>query len=843
MTGPQNEQTTAPERQPHSRGHFPVEILALAAILISIGGLCTVYAWLHQNWFIAEQDRLPESAAEAVVERGSELIGLKEPASAWRARLISGEASLADYLLRLFVSPEYLARNPDDQTFVIDASLALTGIRLNDAERTAAENRLATAGSRLVYLNGLLAGEGYSSRIPLANDQTRLRTLTMAGGRPAAGTEIVGLLPITAEARLTGRNASLKIYSDGQVRVSVAIDTDDPTVQNTYALEWDTRQEQPGSHRLAFLVLTGDGRGSWQELETYAVPSVTVLRKGQALSGWQGAASTSWYQLPTQEGNALLTVVGADRPLDLQLMDLHRQNLCSTLGLAGQTAALRGRTADADSYVRIQTGTGGDANYQLVAALAAAAPLEEPKRLLGVLQVQDQKILVQDEKGAQSWQDSGKYLVYNPTGRLARLELTLPDGRKAEIAGAFDSEDTQYGLYVTAETSRLQLAAAVMEGSAASLQIEMTAETGGKQILQPGQAIPLALSENRLRLVVSAFDGSQRTYDVSILRPPHSGGYQKTLEQFPFDYRSPLWLMHVQRPAWQFVAAPAGVSWTAFITAQDYKDRSLVSANSSPASWIEPGSPVYDGKSWKAATTRVIAYFADPRNFLNSVDVFQFEKLAYDAAAHTVTGLDNMFLDTFMVKGNAMGIDFASVLIDAGEQAGISPYYLASRIIQEMGRKGESALASGTLADYEGYYNYYNIGSTPNTAVPNGMVINGARFAKYGREADKGVITEDEKTWLLPWTTPQKAIIGGAIWIARSYVQIGQDTLYLQKFDLVKDGGYYNHQYATNIQMAWSEARNTRKAYSNLGLLDQAFIFQIPVFADLPAQATTLPEG
>ena len=46
-------------------------------------------------------------------------------------------------------------------------------------------------------------------------------------------------------------------------------------------------------------------------------------------------------------------------------------------------------------------------------------------------------------------------------------------------------------------------------------------------------------------------------------------------------------------------------------------------------------------------------------------------------------------------------------------------------------------------------------------------------------------ITPDEAAILLPWDTPEKAICGGALWIAKSYSEIGQDTLYFQKVDLI----------------------------------------------------------
>ena len=58
---------------------------------------------------------------------------------------------------------------------------------------------------------------------------------------------------------------------------------------------------------------------------------------------------------------------------------------------------------------------------------------------------------------------------------------------------------------------------------------------------------------------------------------------------------------------------------------------------------------------------------------------------------------------------NSDEYDYARIIYEAGENAGVSPYFLASRIIQEMGYNGESALYRGDLTGFEGYYNYYNI--------------------------------------------------------------------------------------------------------------------------------------
>ena len=61
-----------------------------------------------------------------------------------------------------------------------------------------------------------------------------------------------------------------------------------------------------------------------------------------------------------------------------------------------------------------------------------------------------------------------------------------------------------------------------------------------------------------------------------------------------------------------------------------------------------------------------------------------------------------------------------------------------------------------------GYYNFYNIGSTPDPDIENGALINGARYS-MGRDPEDQEITEEESALLLPWDSVENAITGGAI--------------------------------------------------------------------------------
>ncbi len=55
---------------------------------------------------------------------------------------------------------------------------------------------------------------------------------------------------------------------------------------------------------------------------------------------------------------------------------------------------------------------------------------------------------------------------------------------------------------------------------------------------------------------------------------------------------------------------------------------------------------------------------------------------------------------------------------------------------------------------------------------------------------------------------------GGAQYLGEKYINAGQNTMYLQRFNVKSNGTYsiYTHQYMTNISGAASEAASTADA-------------------------------
>jgi len=306
---------------------------------------------------------------------------------------------------------------------------------------------------------------------------------------------------------------------------------------------------------------------------------------------------------------------------------------------------------------------------------------------------------------------------------------------------------------------------------------------------------------------------------------------------FPESYRPYLMELHAQHPLWIFEAQHTGLDWDASVAAESVVGKNLI-PNSAPSSWksMDKGAydystnswVVFDGRTWVAASKELIAYYMDPRNFLNDVNIFQFEVLSYDPSCQKADGIEAILEGSFMagsyVDTDGWAATYAEAFIYAAEQSGVSPYHLASRALQELGYDGSNSV-SGTVEGFEGLFNFYNIGATSSS----NPILKGLEFASQ--------INID---YFMPWNTKWKSIAGGAVYLGKRYINVGQDTLYLQKFN-VQGGNPYNHQYMTNVQAPSAEAGKLSEAYETS--LERAIVFKIPVYLNMPTENAALPTG
>ena len=313
-----------------------------------------------------------------------------------------------------------------------------------------------------------------------------------------------------------------------------------------------------------------------------------------------------------------------------------------------------------------------------------------------------------------------------------------------------------------------------------------------------------------------------------------------TKQGFPESYKPYLRTLHEQHPKWIFTAQKLGVDWNTALKEECVVGRNLVHS-SALASWksMEKGAYDFNGGywygldgSWVAASKEIIMYYMDPRNFLNDTYIFMFENQSYDPSYQTESGVKTILADTFM-SGSYTCPDtkkkytYSQTFMDAAKKSGVSPYHLASRCRNEQGVNG-APQSLGTVKGYENYFNFFDIQAYATSTMTAAEM--GCKYAKT-----------TNPTYLLPWTNQYKSIVGGSIFLGTGYITKGQDTLYLQKFDMVDGGnGLYYHQYMTCVFGQANEAISLKNAYSQ-DILNSAMEFKISVYNNMPDKLCPKP--
>lgn len=321
-----------------------------------------------------------------------------------------------------------------------------------------------------------------------------------------------------------------------------------------------------------------------------------------------------------------------------------------------------------------------------------------------------------------------------------------------------------------------------------------------------------------------------------------------TAQGFPDSYKNSLRILHQSYPYWQYQAYKTGLKWSDAV-ANEFKPGTGLNliSNSKAAAWksmevedydaVTNKWKVYDGSTWVAASKEAVAYYMDPRNFLNDRSIFQFELLEYQSQYQTKSGVETILKNTpfsgqsfnysDLNNGSAKTISYENAFIEAAKYSGVSPYHLASRVKQEVvtGPNSTSIAVTGENKTYPGIFNFYNIGAVSSTNPAE----NGLKWASTG------------STYLRPWKDRYRSILGGAEYIGSKYIRVGQNTGYLQKFN-VTASSRYSHQYMTNVEAAYSEAIKTKTAYEDM-LNTTPILFSIPIYEDMPEEVCAAPKS
>lgn len=372
--------------------------------------------------------------------------------------------------------------------------------------------------------------------------------------------------------------------------------------------------------------------------------------------------------------------------------------------------------------------------------------------------------------------------------------VTVPSGQMVEILDVTVDEDYQVWEKVSAEVS-----GKVYEGYIPRKYLacsdERFLEWEELYSMNPGEAVMLA-EEN-------------------------AAGVYADIEQFPESYRPALEALKQKHPNWTFVRQNTGLDFQAVINNELQGGKSLV--YKSYGDYCKEGQ---HSPNWYFASEDVLKLYMDPRNSLHENAIFQFEQLTYNESYHTEAAVETFLKNTFMNSNSPApktDMTFSHIFWAIGAEQQVSPFHLAARVYQEQGQ-GTSPLISGNYPGYEGYYNYFNISASGSTNEQ--VITNGLNYARNNG-----------------WDNAYASILGGANVISANYIKKGQDTLYLQKFNVstTASNPVYTHQYMQNIAAPTSEALSMKKLYESAGALENTFVFKIPVYENMPASPCPMP--
>ena len=349
------------------------------------------------------------------------------------------------------------------------------------------------------------------------------------------------------------------------------------------------------------------------------------------------------------------------------------------------------------------------------------------------------------------------------------------------------------------------------------------------------------------------------------------------VQGFPPDYAVRLAELAYAHSAWRFEPLTIGdLPWDAIVDRECTPGWNLVArttwapddrehlglGNYTP--YYAENARTYDSGLWYQASRQAIAYFMDPRNFLNERDVFMFQTLTFDERLDTEDTVERVLAPSFMGAANYDGGSrrFSELLVEVGRAQGLSAVFLATRLVQEQGKgtvqtagrigdslfeistnetdragavkvwgktfakggKRTAAVLARGRAAYNGYYNFFNIGAC------------GEGLFEIRYNAWKSAVSDETcQRYNGPWTSQERAIAGGAACLKKRYIETRRETRYLQKFSVRADAGTFRwKQYMQNISAPLFEGRCAHGSYEASAALSAPYRFLIPVYRQMP---------
>jgi len=201
--------------------------------------------------------------------------------------------------------------------------------------------------------------------------------------------------------------------------------------------------------------------------------------------------------------------------------------------------------------------------------------------------------------------------------------------------------------------------------------------------------------------------------------------FEKLLDaqKFPESYKKWLRALHEQYKNWTFEALQTGLDFNATVAAQQIVG-SVQQSSCPQCVYKDQNYPngINTEGNWYRATNATVAYYLDPRNFLEDNSVLMFEDLSWNDVYKEET-VKSVLKGTFMEgKDNVDNLSYSSMFMEAGKTYNVNPVYLASLSRQEMGSQ-KGVASSGEKIEYkgvsyQGFYNFYNIGAYSSEENP-----------------------------------------------------------------------------------------------------------------------------
>lgn len=298
---------------------------------------------------------------------------------------------------------------------------------------------------------------------------------------------------------------------------------------------------------------------------------------------------------------------------------------------------------------------------------------------------------------------------------------------------------------------------------------------------------------------------------------------------FPSSYTKKLAALKKAHPKWEFVAVNTGLDWSDAVSRMTAKTGTNLVYTTFPYSYrsVEKGCYNYltnryapkDGAKFIAASEGCVEFYMDPRNWLDDTHVFMFEDNRYHSSYQTLSMVETM------TKGrNNLLHKNSTSFIKAAKNYNISPVYLTAKALEEQGSKINSGKV-GTRT----VYNVFNIGAYDSAS---GGASNGIRYAGSG------------SSYLRPWTSIDKAIRGGAKYIASNFIANNQSCAYLEHFNVMNGlGKVGTHVYMTAVYAPRNTSVSTASSYKRYKIYDKKIVFYIPVYKNMPSSACKVPSS